>query len=171
MPPEGQRAATAISGHPQPQAIALNGTAVFTVTATGEGPLVYQWQRNGSDLADGGHYSGTATATLTVSNAGGSDAGSYRCVVTGGCGPAISNAAALTVGAPGDLDGDGDVDLDDFGLLQACMDATTIRPADPRCADANLDKDPFGAVTQADLAIFRKCLTGAEKPADPACAN
>ncbi len=168
------KAATTIAQHPQAQSIPAGGTATFTVAATGDGTLGYQWQKNSANLANGGHYAGVTTATLTVSNADGNDAANYRCVVTGGCGSATSNQAALSVGAapvPGDFDHDGDVDMADFAHLQGCLDNQSAPPANPNCADADLDHDAFGAVTRDDVVIFVQCMTGPEIPGDPNCAN
>ena len=86
-----------ITQHPQPRTVCPDGTALFSVTATGSGTLSYRWQKNRTDLSDGGHYSGVATASLTVSNCDASDAADYRCVVTSSYGSATSNEAALTV--------------------------------------------------------------------------
>jgi len=77
--------------------VAAGGSTTFTVAATGAGTLAYQWQKNGANLSNGGHYSGVTTATLTISNADSSDAATYRCVVTGDCGSATSNGATLTI--------------------------------------------------------------------------
>ncbi|HOB75110.1 MAG TPA: immunoglobulin domain-containing protein [Phycisphaerae bacterium] len=87
-----------ITAHPVAASVCAGGTATFSVTASGSG-LSYQWQKNGSNLSNGGHYSGVTTATLTVSSASSADAASYRCVVTNAGGSATSNAAALTVRA------------------------------------------------------------------------
>ena len=46
---------------------------------------------------DGGNISGATTATLSITNALLSDAGSYSVVVTNGAGDVTSNAATLTV--------------------------------------------------------------------------
>lgn len=94
------QAATVITQQPQNQTVAIGGTAMFSVAATGEGKLSYQWQKNAVNIADGGHYSGTTTATLTVSSVDANDAGSYRCVVTGACGTTTSSAATLALPAP-----------------------------------------------------------------------
>src|SRR4030042_4269840 len=97
-------------------------------------------------LMNGGHYAGCTTATLTVSNADSNDEANFRCVVTGGCGNATSNEASLTVGAPaipGDFDHDGDVDLADFGFLQACLDAGDQGPSVVDCEEADLGGDLF----------------------------
>ena len=67
---------------------------------TGDGTLTYQWQKNSANLSNGGHYSGCTTATLTISNASTNDSGAYHCVVTGGCGSAISSDATVTCAAP-----------------------------------------------------------------------
>ena len=106
-------AATTITQQPSDQTVEEGGTAIFSVTATGDGTPAYQWQKNQVNLNNGGHYSGVTTATLTVSNADSGDAADYRCVVTAGCGSVTSSQAALTVGpptVPGDFDGDGHFD-------------------------------------------------------------
>ena len=89
--------APAITQHPSNQSVSTGGTANFSVTATGTTPLSYQWQKNSSNVTNGGHYSGCTTATLTISNADSNDAANYRCVVTNSCGSATSNQATLTV--------------------------------------------------------------------------
>lgn len=83
--------------HPQATDVCEGETATFTVVASGSGTLNYQWQKDGADLSNAGHYSGVNTATLTISNADNSDVAGYRCVVTSTFGTATSNAAALTV--------------------------------------------------------------------------
>ncbi len=86
---------------PQPSSVCAAGTTSFSVAATGSGTITYQWQKNPgaswANLADGGHYSGSATPTLTVSNVDNNDAASYRCVVSNAYGSVNSSAAALTV--------------------------------------------------------------------------
>jgi subtilisin-like proprotein convertase family protein len=91
------RAATAISQQPSGQAVSIGGTANFSVAATGEGTLMYQWRKNGGDLTNGGHYSGVTTATLTVSATDSGDVGGYSCVVSGGCGSVTSSSALLSL--------------------------------------------------------------------------
>jgi Tol biopolymer transport system component len=70
---------------------------------------------------------------------------------------------------PGDFDGDGDVDQQDFGHFQVCLTGSGAGPVDSGCEDAVLDGDTD--VDEADLAIFTNCLSGADVPADPACAG
>lgn len=91
-------AITAITLQPALQDLCLGGTATFAVTATGTG-LTYQWKKDDVDLSDGGNISGATGATLQVSSVALSDAGNYRCVVTGLCGADNSSTAALTLKA------------------------------------------------------------------------
>jgi uncharacterized repeat protein (TIGR02543 family) len=65
--------------------------------AAGDAPLSYQWKKDGVNLSDGDRISGAATATLTISNAQASDAGSYTCYVSNAAGSVTSDAATLTV--------------------------------------------------------------------------
>jgi uncharacterized repeat protein (TIGR01451 family) len=86
----------------QPQSLTVtNGSAAsFSVMASGTPPLVYQWQRNGLVLADGGALSGSATSNLVLSAATTNDAGNYTVVVTNTWGNVTSSIAALAVVLP-----------------------------------------------------------------------
>lgn len=66
-----------------------------------------------------------------------------------------------------DFDADGDVDLDDFAHLQACLDAPGVPITDPACANADFSDD--GSVDTTDLAAFLNCLSGANVPPNIAC--
>jgi len=87
-----------ITQQPSPQSVCPGANATFSVTATG-GTLTYQWQTNGVNLSDSGHYSGATTPTLTVFNADSADTANYRCVVTNSGGSTNSATAALTLKA------------------------------------------------------------------------
>ncbi len=86
-----------IAQQPSPQSVCPGDNAVFSVTATGNG-LTYQWQTNGVNVTEGGHYGGATSPTLTVINAGTADAVNYRCVVNGS-GSTNSASVALTLKA------------------------------------------------------------------------
>lgn len=81
----------AINSHPQPIAINENETAIFTVSATGDGDLSYQW------LKDGDLIEGATSSSLSIPSVSLSDAASYSVIVSNSQGPAISDAASLTV--------------------------------------------------------------------------
>jgi hypothetical protein len=93
-------AAPGILSGPSPQTVCAGGSASFTVSTSGAG-LSYQWQKNGSNIGNGGTISGSGTASLTISNAAVGDSGaSFDCVVSGTCSPpATSGGATLTVSA------------------------------------------------------------------------
>ena len=93
------KAATTITGQPSAQNVCAGVERDFSVTASGDGTLTYQWQTNRVNISNGSHYGGCTTATLWVTNVSSADAVNYRCVVTGGCGSATSSAAALTLKA------------------------------------------------------------------------
>jgi hypothetical protein len=81
-----------ITQHPANRTVPVDGTATFTVGASGSGPLSYQWQRNNADIAGATAASHTTPpVTLADNNA------TYRCRVTNSFGSATSNAAVLTV--------------------------------------------------------------------------
>lgn len=67
---------------------------------------------------------------------------------------------------PGDLDIDGDVDLDDFGRLQVCLTGQGGGVA-TGCSKADLDKD--GDVDKVDITRFIGCVSGANNPGNVDC--
>jgi uncharacterized delta-60 repeat protein len=71
--------------------------ATFTMTATGQTPLSYEWLKNGLRLTNGGNVSGAITSTLTLTNVLGGDAGPYQVVVSNAFGSVTSSVATLTV--------------------------------------------------------------------------
>ncbi len=72
-------------------------------------------------------------------------------------------------GVNGDFDGDHDVDLEDFGHLQACLSGSGVSQNRPDCQDTKMDSDPD--VDQDDVRVFQRCMSGASVPADPDCAE
>lgn len=68
-----------------------------------------------------------------------------------------------------DLDGDGDVDLEDFGRLQACLTGPGVLVVNPNCLNARMDSD--GDVDLDDVGIFQACMRGAGVLVDPSCGD
>lgn len=161
-------AATAITQQPQDRTVSPGGSATFSVSAEGQGAVAFQWQRGGADLSDGGHYTGAALATLTVSGVGTAEEGRYYCVVTAGCGTVISAEAALVLQvAVADFDKDGDVDLDDFTFFRMCFSGPNRSILYPECQPADADGD--ADVDLADFAVFRGCFNGPNRPPQAGC--
>ncbi len=80
-----------ISTHPASQAKVVGQSVTFTVAATGKGKLTYQWRKGTKNI------SGATSSSHTISSVKTGDAGSYNCVVTGGCNTVTSSSATLTV--------------------------------------------------------------------------
>ncbi len=83
--------APAITSQPESQSTAVGGSASFSVTATGDDPLSYQWLKDDAEIA------GATSDTFTLPDVHADDAGSYVVVVTNAVGATSSNAAALIV--------------------------------------------------------------------------
>jgi hypothetical protein len=90
--------APVIRWHPQSCAAIVGDQVNFTVIATGEAPLTYQWRKDGVALSDVGGVSGSTTANLTIFPAQTDQSGAYDVVVTNAYGSATSHSATLTVG-------------------------------------------------------------------------
>ena len=89
-----------ISIQPANKSICVGEVSTFAVVAVGLN-LSYQWQVDeGSgyhNCSNGSTYSGSLTATLSVSASVNLNANRYRCVVSNPCGSIISNVCLLTV--------------------------------------------------------------------------
>jgi len=80
---------------PATQMICPGFNVTYTVSASGAGPLTYQWRRNGVALANSGQIFGATSPTLTIFNVALANAGNYDCVVSGACPPAATSAVAV----------------------------------------------------------------------------
>jgi len=76
------------------QSVAVGGSVMFTVVASGDEPLEYKWYKDGT-LVNTCHC-----PSYMISDAQPLDAGEYYCTVSNGGGSAQSAAAVLTVGVP-----------------------------------------------------------------------
>lgn len=78
-----------ITLQPSDAIVCEGATAAFSTAATGTTNITYQWQFSPdgivpfADIADGGGYSGTATANLSVNTTGGFGEGRYQCRING----------------------------------------------------------------------------------------
>ncbi len=88
-----------IAAQPQSRTNGVGTVATFSVLATGTGPLGYQWQYGGVNLANNGRITGATTDVLQIADVQTGDAGAYRVVVSNAGGVATSTAASLTVTA------------------------------------------------------------------------
>ncbi|MCI7356985.1 MAG: Ig-like domain-containing protein [Parabacteroides sp.] len=92
--------APTIGTQPASQTVTKGNTATFSVAATGEKLLSYQWQRstdNGQSWTDISEAkAATYTTVATTTDMSGTQ---YRCVVSNSAGSVTSNAVTLTVNA------------------------------------------------------------------------
>ena len=87
-----------ISVQPSNQGVTRSASATFSVSATGTGPLRYQWLFNGVKIP------GSAASSYTRANVQAADAGNYSVLVANAAGVATSRNAVLSVGIPPYID-------------------------------------------------------------------
>ncbi|MCF8244199.1 MAG: immunoglobulin domain-containing protein [Saprospiraceae bacterium] len=80
--------------NPLSQSVCEGEVVAFSLSASGQAPLDFQWYKNGMSI------SGASQNVLVIPAASPSDDGNYTCVVTNGAGSTTSQVAVLTVNAP-----------------------------------------------------------------------
>jgi glucose/arabinose dehydrogenase len=81
-----------VSTQPVSITVPISESATFTVTASGDPTLTYQWKRNNVDIP------GATSNSYTLTNVQMSDDGAkFRCLITNGVGSILSSEATLTV--------------------------------------------------------------------------
>jgi len=93
----------AIVQNPSEVVIEPGQTAQFSVVAKATDTILYQWQRNGINLIDGGDISGATTDTLSLANVTNADEDNYQVVVTHSVTSASKTSEAkqlVVLGAP-----------------------------------------------------------------------
>jgi len=83
--------APSITSQPASVTVAAGQSATFRVSASGTTPLRYQWQRNGSNIAN------ATSESYTLATSSADNGATFRAVVSNDFGSATSNAATLTV--------------------------------------------------------------------------
>lgn len=152
----------------QPTTLLPGRTVTFTPTVQvpmGHTVLSHTWHLGNGEISGSGlpqvleqtySASGQYTAWLELT--------------TSGSGQVIADPVQITVlPAPGDLDSDGDVDLDDFAILQGCLSGPAVPQTDPGCEQAKMDGDED--VDVDDVTVFLNCLSGPGQPSDAFCTG
>jgi len=80
-----------ITTQPTNQSVAVGGVAMFTATASGTLPLVYQWSFNTTNIP------GATNTSMTLTNVQLTQTGSYTLLVSNAYGSILSSNALLTV--------------------------------------------------------------------------
>ncbi|MEZ5414237.1 MAG: immunoglobulin domain-containing protein [Opitutaceae bacterium] len=86
-----------ITSQPVNQSAAETQQVIFSITATGVGPITYQWRKNGTAIP------GAVSSTYTIPSAAPTDAGNYDVIATNYIGSTTSSVAVLTVNAPAEV--------------------------------------------------------------------
>jgi hypothetical protein len=86
--------APTVTTHPIGGDLNIGDTLSLVVAASGDGPLSYQWRKDGTSI--GGATSSTYSTPVTSTG----QSGSYDCVVTNAYGSDISDPAVIDVNAP-----------------------------------------------------------------------
>ena len=151
-------------------------SGAFSIANTGVGTLSYTITDDADWLSTSpstGSSAGEADAISVAYDTAGLSVGTYTATITvtadGAWNSPQTVAVTLTVQTVGsDFDQDGDVDQEDFGHLQVCLNASGS-PLESGCADADLNGDPYA--DPADVAIFIQCHVGPYRPAGPGCPH
>lgn len=157
-----------VARQPLPKSLDAGETLTISATcASGydfNGPVTFQWQRNGVPITDGpggastggGIVSGASgalpsptmnsTATLTITNSQPSDAGEYTITFSNSCGEETSTAAQITIETycPADFNQDGGVDGGDVEAFFLAWES----------ADESADVNRDGGVDGNDVEVF-----------------
>jgi gliding motility-associated-like protein len=88
------KAPPSITIGPEPRTICSGGTTSFSITATGDLPLTYSWQKDGVSINP---LVNPSAATSTLNIPGAATGGIYRCLVTNTCGSVTSTSAELVI--------------------------------------------------------------------------
>ena len=83
-----------VTNEPVDLVVIVSNTATFTVGASGDSPLSYQWYFNVTNVV------GLNTNVLVLNSVTAADAGSYSVIITNASGSATSTPALLTVAYP-----------------------------------------------------------------------
>lgn len=86
-----------VLNQPISQTVQQSNKASFSANGSGTAPLSYQWQKEGSNLVDGGKISGATTSGLVIDDVSIANEGYYVCVITNECGSVISSEALLDI--------------------------------------------------------------------------
>ncbi len=89
-----------ITVQPPDVAVVIGSNATLSVTATGSVPLAYQWMYAGTNITNGGRFSGATTNKLLIAATVTNDTGLYSVTISNIVGMVTSSNAFLTILVP-----------------------------------------------------------------------
>ena len=120
---------------PQSQSLFVGANASFSARAihsTG-----YQWQMNGTNLTEDGHFSGVTNSTLNITGVTLNDGGTYTVIAEHPANPELSSGAVLAM----------------FKLIQLTV-ANTAPSGFVRILAGNADQSPFEASRASNVLFY-----------------
>jgi hypothetical protein len=75
----------------------LGDSVTFSVTAIGDGPITYQWEKKSNPFVPFQPIANQIGPDLTFEDVKNGNSGSYRCVVSNPCGGVVSDVAVLSI--------------------------------------------------------------------------
>jgi hypothetical protein len=120
---------------PQSQSLFVGSNATFTAQAVHS--TGYQWQLNGTNLIENGHFSGVSNSTLNITSVTTNDAGTYTVIAEHPAAPRSSLDAVLSV----------------FKPLQLSV-AGAAPPGFVRILAGNADQSPFEASRASNVQLY-----------------
>ena len=85
------------TAQPAGQSVYVGDDVMLSVAVSGASPFFYQWEKNGTNVTDGGKLSGSTSRVLRLSGVTTNDAGTYSVLVSNPAGTNHSAAALLQV--------------------------------------------------------------------------
>ncbi len=142
--------AITFTGHPLDAERCIGESWFAFVSASGAD--TFQWFRDGVPIP------GATSSFLVISSVTPADRGTYTVEGGNSCDTVLSDPAFLDVHGCGDSDDDGDVDMADFGDLQACFTGPDGASLSDLCAHHDFDADTDVDLT--DYAAYLGAVTG-----------
>jgi subtilase family serine protease len=88
------------TAQPVGQTVLTGSNAIFSATVSGSAPLVYQWRKNGTNVANNTSISGATSNVLTLTSVTTNSSGNYTLFATNAFGTSTSSVATLNAVVP-----------------------------------------------------------------------
>jgi formylglycine-generating enzyme required for sulfatase activity len=133
-----------INSHPLPLTVSRDDSATFSVAATGNGTLTYQWQKDGVDIP------GATSSSFSLAAAQPWHIGDYAVKVTDSVGAVTSEIATLSLNG---VNGEIWKGLVGYYPMNGDMDDITINSNHGQALDLGFSPDRFGLINRSMRAI------------------
>ncbi|HWW81746.1 MAG TPA: immunoglobulin domain-containing protein [Steroidobacteraceae bacterium] len=150
--------APAITTQPIAATVADGGSVNFSVSASGDAPLTYQWSRNATALSDGAGITGSASNALTLTAPYAFNGSQIAVSVSNAAGKVVSNAAVLTVTAVSPSISQQPANVDVAAGMSATFAVKTTGGTSPVTYQWKLGGVPISGATTASFTVAAATL-------------